>query len=570
MKKVKVETAAEALLVLLKERGVDYLFGNAGTDAAPLIEAFARLQAAGLPAPKPVTVAHEMCALSMAQGYARVARRPAAVFVHVSVGTANAAAGIMNAARQGVPVLVMAGRTPILEDGATGARDLRIHWAQESYDQAAMVREYVKWDYELRDARQLGVVLDRALAAAMAHPQGPVYLALPRERLMETVGEFSFEERNRLDGRGASQPDPSSLERAAELVARARSPLVVANHMGREPEAVAQLVAFAEEWGVPVLEVFRESMNFPADHPLHLGFTPFPLVEQADLIIAVETDVPWLPRRGSPGAGTPVIQVGHDPFFSRYPIRGFPLDVALVGSPALSLAAVRRALEKSRPGKEREIAARRHRFTAAHHRYLDDRRRVAQAESAARPISMNWLSRCLGAAADERTLIVNEYDLRSDQLGLNREGTFLGSSAVSGLGWGFGAALGAKLAAPDRTVVCALGDGAYIFNNPIACHMTAVAESIPVLVVIFNNQAWNAVRSAVADVAPDGWAVRGNDYALTHLKPSPEFHRIAEACGGYGERVEDPAEVPAAIGRGLKQVRDGKHALLNVMCALSP
>lgn len=568
MSNVKVDTAAEALLVLLKQRGIDYLFGNAGTDAAPLIEAFARLRAAGLPAPRPVTVAHEMCALSMAHGYARVARRPAAVFVHVSVGTANAAAGIMNASRQGVPILVMAGRTPILEDGVMGARDLRIHWAQESYDQAAMVREYVKWDYELRDARQLRLVVDRALAAAMSYPQGPVYVSLPRERLMDPVGDFAFEERNRLDPLGAFQPDPSSLARAADLVARARSPLVVANHMGREPEAVGELVAFAEAWGVPVVEVFRESMNFPADHPLHLGFAPSPLVGQADLVIAIETDVPWLPRRGGPRPGTPVIQVAQDPFFSRYPIRGFPIDVALVGSPALSLAALRRALEARRHPCEEDIAARTARVTAAHHLERQSRRRVAEAESTAQPIGMSWLSRCIGAAADEDTLIVNEYDVRSDQLGLNRAGTFFGSSAVSGLGWGFGAALGAKLAAPGRTVICTLGDGAYIFNNPVACHMTAAAEGIPVLVVVFNNQAWNAVRAAVADVAPDGTAVQRDEYALTYLRPSPDFHRIAEACGGYGERVEDPADVPDAIQRGLKRVREGQHALLNVMCAL--
>lgn len=568
MNNVKVDTAAEALLVLLKERGIEYLFGNAGTDAAPLIEAFARLRAAGLPAPRPVTVAHEMCAVSMAHGYARVARRPAAVFVHVSVGTANAAAGIMNASRQGVPVLVMAGRTPVLEDGGSGARDLRIHWAQESLDQAAMIREYVKWDYELRDARQLGVVVDRALAASMSRPRGPVYLSLPRERLMDPVGEFSFEERNRLDAGAACQPDPASLERAAELVARARSPLVVANNMGREPEAVAELVAFAEAWGVPVVEVYRESMNFPADHPLHLGFAPGPLLATADLIIAVEADVPWLPRRGGPRAGTPIIQVAEDPFFSRYPIRGFPIDVGLVGSPALSLDALRRALEPRRQGREREIAARTDRLTAAHHLERQARRQTAEAESTARPVGMSWLSRCIGAAAGEDTLIVNEYDVRSDQLGLNHPGTFFGSSAVSGLGWGFGAALGAKLAAPDRTVICGLGDGAYIFNNPVACHMTAAAEGIPVLVVVFNNQAWNAVRSAVADVAPDGTAVRRHDYALTYLQPSPDFHRIAEACGGYGERVDDPASVPDAIQRGLERVRDGQHALLNVICAL--
>jgi acetolactate synthase-1/2/3 large subunit len=431
-----------------------------------------------------------------------------------------------------------------------------------------MIREYVKWHYELRDARQLAAVVDRALAAAMTHPRGPVYLSLPRERLLDPVGELRVEARNRMEAGAASQPDPDSLARAAELIAGASAPVVVANQMGRDPEAVPALVALAEEWAIPVLEVFRESLNFPADHPLHLGFAPSPVVEHADLVIAIEADVPWVPRRGGPRPGTPVIQVAEDPVFVRYPMRTFPVDVGLAGRPALSLAALRRALAAHRPGRERSLAARREGLAARHRRHVEDRRRAAEAESAMRPIGMTWLSRCIGEIADDDTLVVNEYDLRSDQLGLNRPGAFLGSSAVSGLGWGFGAALGAKLAAPDRTVVCALGDGAYIFNNPVACHMAAAAEQIPVLVVVFNNRAWNAVRSAVADVAPGGWAVRGDDYALTALEPSPEFHRIAEACGGYGERVDDPAEVPRALQRALKEVRGGRHALLNVVCAL--
>src|SRR6058998_2827768 len=154
-KRVAVETTAEAYLELLAARGVDYFFGNAGTDFAPIIEAYTRRRARGQLLPRPVTVPHEVPAVAMAHGYAMVTGRPQAVMVHVIVGTANALAGIINAARVGVPMLFTAGRNPITEAGMPGARNRPIHWAQESFDQAGLAREFVKWDYELRNFLQL-------------------------------------------------------------------------------------------------------------------------------------------------------------------------------------------------------------------------------------------------------------------------------------------------------------------------------------------------------------------------------------------------------------------------------
>src|SRR5207247_7095587 len=126
---------------------------------------------------------HENVAVSMAHCYAMVSRRIPAVMVHVSVGTANMICGAMNAARDNVAILLTAGRSPLTETGLPGARDVHIHWAQEMYDQAGMLREIVKWDYELRNAEQLETVIDRAVSIATTSPGGPVYLSLPREVL---------------------------------------------------------------------------------------------------------------------------------------------------------------------------------------------------------------------------------------------------------------------------------------------------------------------------------------------------------------------------------------------------
>ena len=185
-----VQTVAEAYLTLLKARGVDWLFANAGTDFAPIIEALARGATAGLAMPEPLAAPHETVAVGMAHGYYLATGRPQAVMVHVNVGMANALMGLLNAARDGVPILFTSGRTPVTEAGRLGSRDLPIHWGQEMYDQGGMLREYVKWDYELRFGEQLERIVDRALAIAMSPPRGPVYLSLPREALAAPMAGF--------------------------------------------------------------------------------------------------------------------------------------------------------------------------------------------------------------------------------------------------------------------------------------------------------------------------------------------------------------------------------------------
>ena len=551
---------AETLLRLLAVSGIRHLFGNAGTDAAPLIEAYARMRAAGDALfPEPVVVPHEMAAVSIAHGRAMVAGEPSAVFVHTTVGTANAATGIMNAFRQRVPMLVLAGRTPVLEHGPPGARDLYIHWAQESYDQAAPVREYVKWDYELRDPRQLPAVVARALALATTSPMGPVYLALPRE-VLAAPSAAGLDPPPPL-APPVAVPDPAAVAEAADLIAAAEHPVAVANAAGRDPGAVAALVRLAEAAGMGVVEFFRERMNFPADHPHHLGFWPQEALEAADLVVVVESDVPWLPQRFGPPPAARVVHIGEDPLFATYPMRTFRADVTLAGSPRHSLAALAAAVaDRAEPSPARgDELARLHRAARA--------AAAARAGTGERPVAMARLSRLVAQAAGPEAIYVNEYDLHSDQLDLTRPGSYFGAPSVSGLGWGLGAALGAAFAAPDRQVVCAVGDGAFVFANPVACLMTAARLRLGVLVVVFDNGRWEAVRQSVRDLAPAGWAQRGDDYPLTSLEPSPDYGEVARACGAHGERVEDPADIPAALQRALAVTGEGRPAVVDVVCA---
>src|SRR5215471_8858339 len=181
--------AAEAFLRALSDHGIDYFFCNPGTDFAPIVEAFGRAKKTNAKVPKPVLVPHENLAVSMAHGAFLMTGKPQAVMVHTNVGTGNSLNNLINLSRDRVPLILAAGRNPISEKGAFGTRNRPIHWAQEMFDQAGMVRELVKWDYELRMPNQTGDVVARAVEVATAHPPGPVYLILPREPLAAPLSE---------------------------------------------------------------------------------------------------------------------------------------------------------------------------------------------------------------------------------------------------------------------------------------------------------------------------------------------------------------------------------------------
>src|SRR5437764_1342953 len=343
-KELKAESVAEAYLALLAERGIEYLFANAGTDFAPIVEAYAKAAHSGLPAPKPLIATHENLAMSMAHGYAVASGKVPAVMVHVSVGTANALCGVFNAARENVPIQLAAVRSTLTEEGLPGAHDTYIHWAQEMFDQAGMLREMVKWDYELRNGAQLETVVDRALTLATSPPEGPVYLSLPREVLAEKLAGFSYDSPARRVAASPPAPDEAALAAAVEILAQAQNPLIITADAGRDLAAVAALAGFAERFAIPVVEHRQRHLCLPSDHPCHLGYDPTPLLDGADAIIVLECDVPWLPSRKAPSPDCKVIHLGADPLFSRYPIRGFPCDVAITGTARLALPALGAAI----------------------------------------------------------------------------------------------------------------------------------------------------------------------------------------------------------------------------------
>jgi acetolactate synthase-1/2/3 large subunit len=563
-KRATVESTADAYLELLVARGVEYFFANAGTDFAPIIEAFSKRAAAGQPVPRPLTVPHEVPAVGMAHGYAMVTGRPQAVMVHVIVGAANAIGGIMNAARSNAPILFTAGRNPITESGHAGSRDRPIHWAQESFDQGSLAREFVKWDYELRNFSQLETVVDRALAIAQAEPAGPVYLTLPREVLGERQETFEYSPTTRAPRPAETVAARAAVAKAAQILANAAHPLIITKAVGRDPIAIPAMIALAEALGAPVVEQFHTHLNFPQDHPLHAGFDATPYFGRADAIVVVESDVPWFPSGSHPRPETKIVHVAHDPLFSRYPVRGFEADVALAGQPRLTLHALADAVKAMvEPALAND---RRQRAEDEHQRLREEWAARGQTAARENPMEMAWVSKCVGDLVDDRTIVVNEYDLDTTQACFTVPGSYFASSPAGGLGWGLGAALGAKLAAPDKTVIATLGDGAYMFGAPTAAHWVSRAYDLPILTVIFNNRAWNAVKRAVHSFAKGGWAARSGAMPLTELDPPPDYELVCRASGGWAEKVEDPKALPDMLQRALKVVRQEKRqALLNVI-----
>ena len=564
-RELKVDSVAEAYLALLAERGIEYLFANAGTDFAPIVEAYAKAAHTGLPAPKPLIATHENLAMSMAHGYAIASGKVPAVMVHVSVGTANALCGVFNAARENVPILFTAGRSPLTEEGLPGARDTYIHWAQEMFDQAGMLREMVKWDYELRNGAQLETVIDRALTLATSSPEGPVYLSLPREVLAEELPGFAYDSPARRVAASLPAPDEAAIAAAVDVLASAQHPLIITADAGRDRAAVPALAEFAERFAIPVIEHRQRHLSLPADHACHLGYNPGSMIDGADAILVIDCDVPWTPSREAPPADCRVVHIGVDPLFSRYPIRGFTCDVAITGATRLVLPRLGAALAAL--ADPTEIGMRRQRLAAAREKQRAGWLKLSGEAKSSRPIHPAWVSTCLAAARDPGSILVNEYTLLPEHCPSTRPGSFFGSSPAAGLGWGAGAALGVKLAEPDRQVVAVLGDGSYLFANPVAVHHAATVHRLPVLFVVVNNAMWGAVRRATLGMYPQGEAARSNRPPFIDLDELPAFEQVCAAAGGYGERVDDPAALPGAFERALHAVNvEKRQALLNVIC----
>jgi len=583
-------SVGRAVLESMCGAGIDRVYAIAGTDFAPLIEAWAqdaevrvdhgdgrsggewhggrRAEGRGDGpggVPEPLLVAHEAVAVGMAHGAWLASGRPQAAIVHVSVGTANALCALMNAARDRVPLLFAAGRTPITEAGRHGSRDVHIHWGQELFDQAAMLRELVKWDFELRDSLPVAPVVSRAVALAMTEPKGPVYLSLPREVLAGT--DARPQEWALAMPASPPHPDPAALSCLADRLTTARFPIVVVGAAGHDPTIVAALAELCDTAGVGLVERTTRAVHLPDSHPAHLGQRPDAVLGEADVVIVLDSDVPWFPGLAAPHDDAFVAQIGVDPLFSTYPLRTHRADLSICAAPAAAVTALTGEL---RSRLDPAVVAERRATVESRAAQL---RGQIEAEAAADdasdgPITKVTLTRALAQVLTPEAVVVNEYPLVREHLPRSMSGTWFHHPPSGGLGWGLPAALGVQQARPDATVVAAVGDGAYLFANPAACHHAAAAHGLAVLTVVCNNRRWDAVRWSTTGMYPEGSAAGATQMDLVSLEPVPDYVRYVEASEGWGARVEGRQDLVPTLREALRVVtEDRRQALVDVACA---
>lgn len=555
---VAARTGAESVLLGLGAAGCDYLFANAGTDFPPVIEALAALDPAHLPTP--VTAPHETAAVGMAHGYYLVTGRPQAVMVHVNVGLANALMGVINAASDNVPMLVMSGRTPITERGRKGARVTPIQYGQEMFDQTSIVRDAVKYTYEMRYPEQGAALVHRALAIARTAPEGPVYLSLPREPLAATPPETVPRTADPVPAPSATAPDPEAVGRAAAWLGAAKRPLVVCQRGDVAGRLSGLLSRLAARTGAAICEPFPVRNVMPSDDPALAGYAAAGSIREADLILVVDSDVPWIEASQRPDDSVRIVHLAADPLFARMPVRGYRTDLAIAADPCLGIEAL---LEALGPGdaKVSWAPAPAERRAAA--------RRTAEAGATA-PMTAEWMSACVSDIMDETAVAFSELGLLPGHMDLAGPNRLFLNPHSGGLGWALTAALGAQLADRDRLVIACMGDGSYMFANPVACHQIAEALDLPILTIVKNNAMWNAVRRSVVKGYPDGAAAKANEMPLTSLAPTPDFAAIARASRAHAERVEDGRDLPAALARAIDIIRtERRQVLLDLSVALS-
>src|ERR1700691_47172 len=320
-----MHTASAAMLEALQEAGVAYISATVGRAHPALIEALAEARSLGGPIPAVVTCPHEMVAMTCAHGYAQLTGRAQAVVVHVDCGTQSLGGAVHNAAKARIPVFVFAGLSPSTQEGeATGSRNAFIQWIQDVPDQRGIVRQYMKYDNELRNAGNVKQSIHRSLQLAHSDPKGPVYLVGAREIMEAETQSVSID----LDEWPPIAPTPLTEAAVASLVdafQRAARPLVVTSYVGRNPAAVTELVRFCTRLGVAVLESVPSYVNYPCNDPLYQGNQwnhPFQnrALADADFILVVDSDVPWIPTVSKPSDGASIAMIDVDPLKQSTPL----------------------------------------------------------------------------------------------------------------------------------------------------------------------------------------------------------------------------------------------------------
>ncbi|GEO25012.1 acetolactate synthase [Alicyclobacillus acidoterrestris] len=562
-------TTSTAFLEALSEAGVSYIFANLGSDHPALIESLAEFEKLGKTHPSVITCPHEMVALSAAHGYAQVTGQPQAVIVHVECGTQNLGGAIHNAAKGRVPVLIFAGASPYTEENELiGSRNEYIHWVQDVFDQRGIVRGYTKYDNEIRTGTNVKQLVHRALQIAKSDPKGPVYLMGPREAMEQEVSPVEINTTLWGPVAPAGLP-PAGVRDIVHDLLCAKKPLIVTSYVGRSVEAVDELVRLCDSLAIPVIESVPNFMNFPADNPMHCGYQwngdRHELLSNADFVLVIDSDIPWIPTTNKPDNDCVVYYIDVDPLKNQMPLWYIPAKQFFAADATIALQQLNECVHSIANLDNGFIRTRRQRVTDFHNR----QRTEWQIGETPRDdvITPEYLTSCVRELVDDDTIVLSEgitnFSTICKHLRANRAG-MLQSSGGGSLGWNGGAAVGIKLALPQKTVINLVGDGTYMFSVPSSVHWVANKYHTPFLTVIYNNGGWKAPKMSTLAVHPKGAAAQTNLF-YTDFDPQPDMAKIAEAAGGaFARKVKEPGALLDVLQEALAVVQGGRSAVVDV------
>ncbi len=562
-------TTSTALLEAMTEAGITIIFANLGSDHPGIVEAIAEAHVNGRPVPAIVTCPNEMVGLSAAQGYAQASRQPQCVLVHVECGTQSLAGAIHNAAKGRVPVLIVAGASPYTQEGELrGSRNEFIQWIQDVHDQRGLVRGYMRYDNEIRTGRNVKQLVHRALQFACSEPRGPVYLMAAREVLEEEVPQVTID-MGQWQPIAPSALAPQSVQDIARALIGAKNPLVVTSYLGRKPGAVEQLARLARRLAIGVLDSVPNYVNFPADDPLYQGCQWNEPVQnaalaEADVVLVLDSDVPWISAHSKPNPDAQIFHIDTDPLKQAMPLWYIHARHSYRADVETALAQINIHVDTDKPDTD-AVAARAERFSVRHAERVQ---RLAANEQPKAMVTAEYLTACIRNRLDTESLVlvegISHYTCMIDHLMSIRPGGMFTSGGGS-LGWNGGAAIGAKMAQPEKTVWALSGDGCFMFSQPSTVHWMARQYRTPFIQVVYNNRGWKSPMLSALAVHPHGHASRANEIGVT-FDPPADYAGIAAAAGGaLGITVREVAEVEPALDAALRAVREeGRSAVLDV------
>ncbi|KAK0815471.1 hypothetical protein LTR59_000544 [Friedmanniomyces endolithicus] len=518
----------------------------------------------------------------MADGYARLTNKPQCVIVHVDVGTQGLGAAVHNASCGRAPVLIFAGLSPYTIEGEyRGSRTEYIHWIQDVPDQKQIVSQYCRYSGEIKRGRNVKQLVNRALSFATSEPRGPVYLLGAREAMEEDIEPYELDQAAwgpaELGGLTAKQ-----LDFVAETLVGAKEPLLITGYSGRNHKAVDALIQLANTVkGLRVLDTGGSDMCFPANHPAWLGlrYGVDEAIRKADVILLVDVDVPWIPTQCKPKAGAKVIHIDVDPLKQQMPV--FYIN---------ALARYRADAETALTQIAGHIKATMHdristsafetRWTdmkAAHKEKLSIIASLAKPADDGKTFGCSYLISRVRAACPADTIFaveaVTNTAFVADQIQATLPGSWINCGG-GGLGWSGGGALGIKLATDAQhggsnkgKFVCQIvGDGTYLFSVPGSVYWIAQRYNIPVLVIVLNNQGWNAPRKSLELVHPNGLGSKVDNRALNiSFAPTPDYAGIAKAASGgecWAGSAGTVEELARLLPEAVEAVKGGRCAVL--------